>query len=59
VQLSAEVVASLAASFTSTLLQHYNLWAYVSTHEQQHVQHQHHLMVRHMRHQGVSIRHAD
>jgi hypothetical protein len=46
VQLSADVVSSLAASFTSTLLQHYNLWTFVFTQQQQHVQHQHHLMVR-------------
>lgn len=45
VQLPADVVTALAASFTSTLLQHYNLWSFVFTQEQQHVQHQHHLMV--------------
>jgi len=45
VRLTPDTVASLAASFTGTLLQHYTLWSYVFTQEQQHVQHQHHLMV--------------
>jgi hypothetical protein len=45
VQLPADVATSLAASFTGTLLQHYNLWVHVFTQEQAHVQHQHHLMV--------------
>lgn len=44
-QLPADVVTNLAASFTGTLLQSYNLWVHVFTQEQLHVQHQHHLMV--------------
>lgn len=44
-QLSPDAVASLAGAFTGTLLQHYTLWTFVFTQQQQHEQHQHHLMV--------------
>jgi hypothetical protein len=40
-----DVIGRLATGFTSTLLQHYNLYCYVFSAPQQHVEHVHHLMV--------------
>lgn len=44
--LSPDQIAAIAGLFTANLFQHFSLYSYVFTHEQQHTQYQANLMVR-------------
>jgi hypothetical protein len=45
VQLPPDIIARLAIFFTTRLLQHYALYSYAFTQQQQHIQHEHQLLV--------------